>query len=87
MNYKKNILICVEKKTTKRDVIRFGVNHLKKKFNIDIVNFTNLISKKKKILSIHETRFKSFKELYNSVKTKKYVCAIDYLRISEKKKH
>jgi len=86
MNYKKNILICVEKKTTKRDVIRFGVNHLKKKFNIDIVNFTNLISKKKKILSIHETRFKSFKELYNSVRTKKYVCAIDYLRISEKKK-
>ena len=83
---KKNIIICVEKKTTKRDISRFGIKFLKKNFNVDIVNFTNLITGKKIIASDHEIIFKNFRELDTSIKTKKYICAIDYLRTSEEKK-
>ena len=83
---KKNIIICVEKKITKRDISRFGIKFLKKNFNVDIVNFTNLITGKKIIASNHEIIFKNFRELDTSIKTKKYICAIDYLRTSEEKK-
>ena len=80
---KKNLIICVEKNTTKRDLLRFGVKNLSNFYNVDIVNFHNLINKNKIVNSRYEKNLKNISDLLNLLKNKKYVCAIDYLRTSE----
>lgn len=80
---KKNIIICVEKNTTERDLSRFGVKYLSKFYNVDIINFSNLINKKKNKISKLEKKFRNFSDFLKLVKLKKYICAIDYLRTSE----
>ena len=80
---KKNIIICVEKKVSQRDIIRFGVNTLKKYFNVDIVNFSDLINKKK---SKHTSKQKNIRDIDSFLKLlnkKNYIFAVDYLRTSE----
>lgn len=85
-NKKKNLIICVEKNITKRDLLRFGIGYLSKFYNVDIVNFYYLIHKKKIKKSKYEQNVKNFADLIKLVKLKNYVCAIDYLRTSEIKK-
>ncbi len=80
---KKNLIICVEKNTTKRDFQRFGINYLSKFYNIDIINFYNLINKKKIKKSKYEKNIKNLSDLLKLIEKKKYVGAIDYLRTSQ----
>tara|TARA_B100000767_G_C19761101_1_gene535203 strand:- start:1401 stop:2522 length:1122 start_codon:yes stop_codon:yes gene_type:complete len=80
---KKNIIICVEKKVSQRDIIRFGVNILKKYFNVDIVNFSDLINGTN---SKHSSKQKNINDIdifLKLLKKKNYIFAIDYLRTSE----
>ena len=80
---KKNIIICVEKKVSQRDIIRFGVNILKKYFDVDIVNFSDLINGTN---SKHSSKQKNINDIdifLKLLKKKNYIFAIDYLRTSE----
>ena len=61
----KHQIICVEKKVSQRDIIRFGVNTLKKYFNVDIVNFSDLINKKK---SKHTSKQKNIRDIDSFLK-------------------
>ena len=62
------------------------MNYLSKYYNVDIVNFNYLIHKKKIKNSRYEKIIKNFTDLQKLLKVKKYICAIDYLRISKIKK-
>ncbi len=73
----------MEKKVTHRDISRFGIKILKKYFNVDIINFSNLINKSYSKCSNLEKSINNIESFLNLLKTKNYIFAIDYLRTSE----